>query len=86
MDTGALDSSPALQTAGTGKSRNREGKSNAWNVKAPFAIRERSDFMKLRRAVALLSTLSCLLILGALAPLAHGFGIAKWEAGTCEGS
>ncbi len=42
--------------------------------------------MKPRRAVVLLSTLSCLLLLGALAPLAHGFGINKWEAGTCNAS
>ncbi len=42
--------------------------------------------MKLRLAVAPLSTLACLLVAGALAPLAHGFGIAKWEAGTCTGT
>ena len=40
--------------------------------------------MKPRRVVVLLSTLACLLTLGMLAPLAHGFGIAKWEAGTCK--
>ena len=40
--------------------------------------------MKPRRAVAPLTLLSCLLAMGALAPLAHGFGITKWEAGTCN--
>jgi hypothetical protein len=41
--------------------------------------------MKPSRAVFLLSMSACLLVC-VIAPVAHGFGIAKWEAGTCNSS
>ncbi len=42
--------------------------------------------MNPRRTAALLITLACLLLGADLAPAAQGFGISKWEAGTCNSS
>jgi hypothetical protein len=42
--------------------------------------------MNMSRRAVLLTLSCCLTAIALMAPAAHGFGLAKWEAGTCNGN